>query len=180
MAGHNKWKQIKDRKAAQDKKKSQVFSKIVHAITVAAKNGGTDPSLNPTLKSLIAQAKAAKVPSENIKRAIQKATAAQSGLESITIEAYGIGGAAIMVVARTDNRNRTIQEIKTALNELNGKWAEPGSVRWAFEKNSANEWQPKFYQTLPPEEFAENQKLIEALSALPDVEKVYSNAKQEN
>src|SRR3989338_7322117 len=110
MAGHNKWKQIKVKKGVLDKKRSALFSKLLKAITVAARDE-EKPEFNPRLKAVLERAKQANVPQENIERAIKKVRERAQNLEEILIEAYGPGGAAVIIEAITDNRNRTVQEI---------------------------------------------------------------------
>ncbi len=133
MSGHSKWAQIKHKKGAEDKKRGQVFSKLGRVITVAAKLGGPDPDTNPQLRSAIEKAQEMNMPKDNIERAINKATG--TGNESLTemlVEAYGPEGAAIIIKAITDNKNRTIQELRHVLDEFDGKLAGEGSVLWLF------------------------------------------------
>ena len=130
MSGHNKWSQIKHQKSASDKKKSVVFSKVLNAITIAARDEA-NPQFNPRLRTLIEKAKENNIPQDNIERAIKK-TKESDNLKEITVEAYGPGGSALIIDAITDNSNRTINELKFLLNENEAKMAEQGSVRWAF------------------------------------------------
>src|SRR3990172_4352957 len=143
MSGHSKWSQIKHQKGIADKKKAVVFSKLLKAISVAAKSE-PNPDFNPRLRTAIETAKQNNVPNDNIERAISKASE-QKNLEEITVEAYGPESVALIVEAVTDNRNRTIQEIKNILNENGGKMGEMGSVRWAFEQPvHGGDWIAKF------------------------------------
>ncbi|PID32779.1 YebC/PmpR family DNA-binding transcriptional regulator [Candidatus Saccharibacteria bacterium] len=132
MAGHNKWSKIKRDKGVNDAKRGAVFTKIGNMIALAAKNG-TDPSMNPALALAIEKARAANMPKDNIQRSIARAAdknAAQ--LEEVTYEGYGPGGVGIIVEAATDNRNRTLPEVKTALTKNGGRIADPGSVSFQF------------------------------------------------
>ena len=136
MSGHSKWAQIKHKKAATDVKKGKVFSKLAKEISVAARLGGGDPGGNPRLKTVIEKAKEVNMPSENIKRAIQKGTGELPGAsyEEITYEGYGPGGAAIFIETLTDNKNRTVSEIRHLMSKHNGTLGESGCVAWIFDK----------------------------------------------
>lgn len=135
MSGHSKWSQIKHKKAISDAKKGKIFSKISRQITVAVRGKGPDPENNSTLRMAITMAQEANMPKENIERAIEKASgkATTDVLEEIILEAYGPGGVALIIKAITDNRNRTLAEIRHILNLYHGKLAGEGSVRWLFE-----------------------------------------------
>lgn len=134
MAGHSKWAQIKRQKGAADQKRGAAFSKLAKAITVAARNG-TDPEMNFQLRIAVDQAKAANMPKDNIERAIDRAKGAGvEAIEEAVFEAYGPGGTAFLIEAATDNRNRTIGEIRAVLNRHDGKLAESGSVGYLFKK----------------------------------------------
>src|SRR3990167_7128951 len=165
MSGHNKWSQIKHQKSASDKKKSIVFSKVLNAITIAARDEA-NPQFNPRLRTLIEKAKENNIPQDNIERAIKK-TKESDNLKEITVEAYGPGGSALIIDAITDNSNRTINELKFLLNENEAKMAEQGSVRWAFEGDKA-----KFPQEVSQEDREKIQKLIEIIGDNNDVQKV--------
>jgi YebC/PmpR family DNA-binding regulatory protein len=137
MAGHSKWAQIKHKKAATDAKRGKQFTKLARAITVAARDGGGDPDGNPTLATAIQKAKDFSMPKDNIQRAIDRGTGAGAGseaIERVVYEGYGPGGAAIMVEALTDNRNRSGAEIRHAFEKNGGSLGEPGSVAWIFDK----------------------------------------------
>lgn len=136
MSGHSHWAGIKYKKGLADAKKSQAFSKIAREITIAAREGGGNPDFNSKLKLAIEKAKATNMPTANIERAIKRGTGELKGakLEKILFEAYGPGGIAIIIEGITDNKNRTLSEIKQILNQNNGKLAETGSVRWLFER----------------------------------------------
>ncbi len=179
MAGHSHWKQIKQQKGSADQKRGILFSKLLRAITAAAK-GEPNPQFNPRLRTTIETARAANVPQDNIERAITRAASAVDTLEELTMEAYGPGGAALLIHAITDSKNRTIAEVKAVLKDHEGKWAEPGSVRWAFsaEGGSASggeEWKAKFPQAIGNEAREPFVALVEALQNLDDVQRVFTN-----
>lgn len=136
MSGHSKWANIKNRKAAVDKKRGKLFSKLSKIITVAAKEKGGDIQMNPRLRTAIETAKAANMPQDNIEKAVKKGTGELEGimLEEFTYEAYGPGNSAIIIEVITDNKNRTVAEIKHLLDQYKGKFANPGNVLWMFEK----------------------------------------------
>lgn len=133
MAGHSKWSQIKRQKGINDAKRGAVFTKLGNQIAVAARSGGTDPAMNPSLAMVIEKAKAANMPMSNIQRAIDRvADKSAAVLEEITYEGYGPGGIGIIIETATDNRNRTYPEVRTALTKNGGNIAEPGSVAFQF------------------------------------------------
>jgi YebC/PmpR family DNA-binding regulatory protein len=137
MSGHSKWSSIKHKKGAADAKRGKLFSKLARAIIVAARDGGGDIEGNPTLATAVQKAKEASMPKENIQRAIDRGTGAggdAAAIEAVSFEGYGPGGAAILVHALTDNRNRTTAEVRLAFTKHNGSLGEPGSVAWIFEK----------------------------------------------
>jgi YebC/PmpR family DNA-binding regulatory protein len=136
MSGHSKWHTIKHKKGAADAKRGKVFTRIIKELTVAARNGGGDPDTNPRLRTIIADAKSVNMPADNIKKAIQRGTGELPGVtyEEITYEGYGPGGAAIMIEAMTDNKNRTVGEIRHTLDKFNGKLGERNSVARMFTK----------------------------------------------
>ncbi|MEK7195335.1 MAG: YebC/PmpR family DNA-binding transcriptional regulator [Patescibacteria group bacterium] len=176
MSGHSHWAGIKHKKEATDQKRGKVFSKLLTAISAAAKSE-PNPDFNPRLRTAVAKAKEASVPSKNIERAIKKASETGSGLEELSFEAYGPGGVAIIIEAISDNRNRTVAEVKKILNESGGKWAESGSVRWAFERgNDYGEWKPKFPQKISDGDKKKIDGLVLALEEHNDVQKIYTNA----
>ena len=173
MSGHSKWSQIKRKKEVVDQKRGQMFSKLLRAISLAAREN-PNPEANATLKRTIDEARKANVPKENIERALSRA-ADIGNREGIAIEAYGPDGVAILVSCETDSKNRTIQEVKAVLKDHGGKWADPGSVMWAFE--SAGEgWRAKFPQKISEEGKNQLEELTSALEAHDDVLKVYTNA----
>ncbi|SEA94622.1 DNA-binding regulatory protein, YebC/PmpR family [Thalassobacillus cyri] len=136
MAGHSKWKNIQRRKNAQDAKRGKVFMKMAREIFVAAKEGGGDPEMNPSLRLAVDKAKASNMPNENIDRAIKKATGDLDGVsyEEITYEGYGPGGVAVMVKVLTDNKNRTAAEVRHAFNKNDGNLGENGCVSYMFDR----------------------------------------------
>src|SRR5579885_875605 len=135
MSGHSKWATIKHKKGALDAKRGKIFTRLIKEITIAAKAGG-DPDGNPRLRTAIAAAKAENMPADNIKRAIQRGTGELPGAiyEEITFEGYGPGGVAIIVETTTDNRNRTVSEIRHIFSKNGGNLGESGSVRFMFNK----------------------------------------------
>jgi YebC/PmpR family DNA-binding regulatory protein len=137
MSGHSKWATIKHKKAALDAKRGKIFTRIIKEITIAARGGG-DPDSNPRLRTAIAAAKAVSMPQDNIKRAIQRGTGELGGdqIEEIMFEGYGPGGAAVMVSCATDNRNRTVSEIRHLFSKNGGNLGEVGSVAWMFDRKS--------------------------------------------
>jgi YebC/PmpR family DNA-binding regulatory protein len=136
MAGHSKWAKVKHFKGALDAKRGKMFSKLAKEITIAAKIGGGDPGMNPRLRMALLKSRAANMPSDNIDRAIKRATGdgAATNFEDLTYEVYGPGGAALMVEISTDNRNRTAAEIRHILTKQNGTLATAGSVSRLFQR----------------------------------------------
>ncbi len=136
MAGHSHWAQIKRKKAAQDAKRGKLFTKLIREIMVAARLGGGDPSANPRLRAAIQAAKAANMPKENIERAIRKGTGQEPGTtwEEAVYEGYGPGGVAVLIKSVTDNKRRTVSELRHIFSKCGGNLAEPGAVSWIFEQ----------------------------------------------
>ncbi len=136
MSGHSKWATIKHKKGALDAKRGKIFTRLIKEITMAAKSGGGDPDGNPRLRTAIAAAKAENMPADNIKRAVQRGTGELPGVvyEEITFEAYGPSGVAVIVEVTTDNRNRTVSEIRNTFSKNGGNLGETGSVAWMFSK----------------------------------------------
>ena len=137
MSGHSKWATIKHKKAATDAKRGKTFTRIIKEITIAARSGG-DPDGNPRLRSAVLAAKAASMPSDNIKKAIMRGTGEIEGgqIDEVMFEGYGPGGAAVLVNVATDNRNRTVSELRHAFSKNGGNLGEQGSVAWMFERKS--------------------------------------------
>ena len=134
MSGHSKWNSIKHKKAAQDAKRGKMFTKIIRELSIAARSGGGDPDTNPRLRQAISEAKGVNMPSDNIKRAILKGTGQLEGInyEEITYEGYGPGGVAIYVEVLSDNKNRTVSELRYIFSKNNGNIGESGCVAWMF------------------------------------------------
>jgi YebC/PmpR family DNA-binding regulatory protein len=136
MSGHSKWATTKHRKGAADAKRGKLFTKIIREMTVAARSGGADVTGNPRLRMAVTKAKEANMPADNIKKAIQRGTGELPGVqyEEMTYEGYGPGGAAVLLDALTDNKNRTAAEIRHLFGKYGGNMGETGSVAWMFEK----------------------------------------------
>src|SRR5438309_1967526 len=136
MSGHSKWATIKHKKGALDAKRGKIFTRLIKEIGIAAKNGGGDPDTNPRLRTAILAAKSENMPADNIKRAIQRGTGELPGAtyEEFMLEGYGPGGVPILAEINTDNRNRTVSEIRHVFGKNNGNMAEAGAVSWMFHK----------------------------------------------
>lgn len=136
MSGHNKWSTIKHKKGAADAKRGKIFTKLIKEISVAAKLGGGDPAANPRLRTAVDKAKAENMPKDNIERAIKKGTGGMEGVvyEEIVYEGYGPGGVAVLVEVMTDNRNRSVSEVRSIFTKCNGNMGEAGCVAWMFDK----------------------------------------------
>lgn len=173
MSGHSHWAGIKHKKEITDKKRGKVFSKSLKLISAAAA-AEPNPDFNPRLRTAIAKAREAGVPADTIERAVKRAADPAEKLEELLFEAYGPAGAAILIEAVSDNRNRAVQEVKTILRDHNGKWAESGSVQWAFEKKDGT-WTAKFPQDAGGEDAKKLVSLLEALEDNDDVQDVYTN-----
>lgn len=137
MSGHSKWATIKHKKAALDSKRGKTFTRLIKEIQIAARNGG-DPDANPRLRTAVLAAKAVSMPADNIKRAIMRGTGELEGgqIDEILFEGYGPGGAAVLVNVATDNRNRTVSEVRHIFSKNGGNLGEVGSVAWMFERRS--------------------------------------------
>jgi YebC/PmpR family DNA-binding regulatory protein len=175
MAGHNKWTQIKRQKEKTDAAKSGLWSKLGKRIAIESKKARGDVNV-PNLRSAIEIAKKANMPKGHIDRAVARGTSADgAALEAVTYEAYGPGGAAIVIDALTDSRNRTSQEIKHILSENGLSLASPGSALWAFEK-TAGGYEPKTTASISDADNEKLMKILEEIDAHDDVESVYTNA----
>lgn len=199
MSGHSKWATTKHKKAATDAKRGKIFTKLAKEITVAAKLGGGDPAGNPRLRTAVAKAKGVSLPAENIKRAIQKGTGELPGVsyDEITYEGYGPGGVAVIVEVMTDNRNRTVSEIRNIFSKASGNMGEAGCVSWMFHKkgylvvNNAKAGEDKlmtlaldagaedmqteednFAITTAPNDFEKVKKAIEDAGIVPDAAEI--------
>ncbi|MDO8504605.1 MAG: YebC/PmpR family DNA-binding transcriptional regulator, partial [Candidatus Liptonbacteria bacterium] len=177
MSGHSHWSGIKHQKEITDKKRARVFSKLLVAVSAAARKE-PDPNFNPRLRSTIEKARGANVPAENIERAIKRALVPGKEMEELLFEAYGSDGAALLISAVSDNSNRTVAEVKNILSENGGKWAEPGSVKWAFDSptGESNEWRAKFPASLDAQKKELLAGLVEALLEHGDVQEIFTNA----
>lgn len=176
MAGHSKWKQIKHKKAATDAKKSQIFGKLSRLIAMESKRAGGDTSA-PGLRLAIEKARAANMPSDNIERAVQKGSATGSEeMESVVYEAYGPGGAALIIEGLTDNRNRTSAELRHLLSKNGAQLAEPGAASWAFKKGADGSLEAAATVPLSDDDGAKLAELLELLDDHDDVQEVYTNA----
>ncbi len=176
MSGHSHFSSIKHKKEITDKKRGKIFSKMAKLITVAAKEGGSDPAANSKLRMVIEQAKKINMPKENIERAIKKGSGEleSAKLEEVVFEAYGSGKIAIIIEGITDNKNRTLGEIKQILSQNEGKLAGGGSVKWLFERKGAIIIDPQ----LQVEELKDKEKLeMEAIEA--GAEDIYWHAAPE-
>ena len=136
MSGHSKWHTIKHKKGAADAKRGKAFTRIIKELTVAARNGGGDPDMNPRLRTIVADAKANNMPRENIERAIRRGTGEEPGVtyDEVTYEGYGPGGVALLIETLTDNKNRTVGEIRHLLGKHAGNLAAENSVAWMFSR----------------------------------------------
>ncbi|MBN1292850.1 MAG: YebC/PmpR family DNA-binding transcriptional regulator [Candidatus Latescibacteria bacterium] len=135
MSGHSKWATIRRKKSATDAKRGKIFTNLIKEIQISARNGGGDESANPRLRTAIAAARAANMPNDNIKKAIQRGTGELPGIhyEEISYEGYGPGGVAILVECMTDNKQRTVSEVRHLFSKYNGSLAENGAVSWMFD-----------------------------------------------
>ncbi len=199
MSGHSKWATTKHKKAATDAKRGKIFTKLAKEITVAAKLGGGDPNGNPRLRTAIAKAKGVSLPAENIKRAIQKGTGELPGVsyEEVIYEGYGPAGVAVIVDVMTDNRNRTVSEIRNIFSKAGGNMGEAGCVAWMFHKKGylvvnrtkvdedklmtlaleagAEDMQTEdenFVVTTPPNDFEKVKKALEDGGVVPEVAEI--------
>jgi transcriptional/translational regulatory protein YebC/TACO1 len=167
MSGHSKWHTIKHKKGAADAKRGKVFTRIIKELSVAARGGGGDPDMNPRLRTIIAEAKAVNMPADNIKRAIQRGTGELPGVsyEEVTYEAYGPGGAALIIEVLTDNRNRTVGELRHTLTKYGGNLGEDALLAAALDagaddlRDDGDSWEV----VTPPDAF---QQVLDAVKAL--------------
>jgi len=175
MSGHNKWSKIKHKKGAEDAKKSKLFSVLAKQITTESRlaKGNSD---SPSLKTAIEKAKASNMPAQNIQRAVDKGIGIGSGtMEEIVCEAYGPGGIGIIIEATTDNKNRTIQEIKHLLSKQGTALATQGSVAWAFQKDIEGGWLATINIPLSEEDDNKLEEILSALAEQGDIEEIYTN-----
>ncbi len=176
MSGHSKWSTIKHKKALTDTKRSKVFSKITSLITIAARKGG-DPDKNPNLRTMIENAREVNVPKENIERAIKRGTGEIAGtaLEEVIYGAFAAGGAVVLITAITDNKNRTLADVKKILSDHSAKFAELNSIQWMFRREGAD-WVPNNPMKIEGENIKkELESLCEALDDQQEVTEIYDN-----
>ena len=178
MSGHSHWSTIKHKKGTEDAKRGKIFSKISRLISIAAKEKGGDPESNPKLRTAIEKAQSVNMPKDNIERAIKRGAGQLEGIqiEETIYEAYGPSGVALIIEVITDNKNRTLAEIKNTLNKLGGKLAEAGSVRYMFDRQG-QKWLPKYPMEADQKIKNQLEKLFEALDDNDDVQEIYSNLK---
>ena len=176
MSGHSKWKQIKEKKGKEDAKRSREFGKLAQLIAVESRSAGGDVN-SPALRTVIERARAINMPKENIDRAVARgAGTGGATLESITYEAYGPGGTAILIDAVTDSRNRTNQELKHLLSELGYALAAPGSAAWAFTKDASGGRVAQTPVPLSDDDAEKLSALVEKLEERDDIVNVDTNA----
>lgn len=159
MSGHNKWSTIKHKKAKEDAKRGKIFTKLIKEITLAARMGGGDEETNPRLRTAVQNARAANMPNDNVKKAILKGTGELPGVvyEESTYEGYGPGGVAVLVEVATDNKNRTVAEVRHIFTKYGGNLGENGCVAWIFES--------KGMIMVPAEKYTEEEIFEKALEA---------------
>lgn len=174
MAGHSHWAGIKRKKEVADKKRGALFSKLLVAVTIAARNE-PNPGFNPRLRTAVEKAKEASVPKDRIDAAIAHASQKEEALEEFLFEGYGPGGSAILVEAISESRNRIVSEIKKIFSDHKAKFAEAGGVRWAFKKTEDG-WKATFKQDLSPDDRKKLSDLVESLEAHDEVQNVVTNA----
>ncbi|MST04405.1 MAG: YebC/PmpR family DNA-binding transcriptional regulator [Candidatus Pacebacteria bacterium] len=172
MSGHNKWSQIKNKKGANDQKKARIFTKFLKAISVVARDD-KDPNSNPRLRSAIEKARAFEVTNENIERAINKSSEGKV-FDEVIYEAYGPEKVAIIIKTLTDNKNRTLADLKKVLQNNNAKIADQGSVLWAF-KSENYEFIPLYPQKISDEGNKVLEKIVEELEDLDDISEVVTS-----
>lgn len=176
MSGHSKWSTIKHKKAANDKAKGSVFTKMAKAITIAVKKGGGigDINMNFALRLAVEKARGVNMPKENIDRAIAKGMGKGEGEElvELTIEAFGPEGVMVIAEVVTDNRNRVVAELRNLIEKQGGRMGEPGSVMYAFEKKEEG-YHPRF--TIPVENRTRIEEFLDVLMNYEDVQEVYAN-----
>jgi len=182
MAGHSHWKTIKRTKESEDRKRGKIFSKIAHEIIIAVKERGKNIETNSRLRTIIEKAKQYNLPKDNIERAIKKGANELPGenLEEVFFEAYGPGGIALIIKGITDNKNRTLSEIKQILNKNKGKIISSGGVFWMFEKNidpktGLSNWKAKQNIKISEKDKTACKKLLEELKEIDATQEIYCN-----
>src|SRR3989344_3752909 len=182
MSGHSHWAGIKHKKEITDHKKGKIFAKLISAISAAAKSE-PNPDCNPRLRTAVLKAKEVGVPNDKIENAIKRASEAGQKLEELLFEAYGPGGTAILIEAISDNKNRSVSDIKKIIGDFGGKWAETGSVRWAFKELPREEsagWEAIFSIDIAEADKTKLKTLVEKLGDHDDVQNIYTNTNQLN
>lgn len=181
MSGHSKWAQIKHQKGTTDAKRSKIFAKISHLIVVAARKG-RDPNTNAVLRDAISKAKEVNMPSDNIERAIKRGSGEEKGgtLEEVLYEVFGPGGCAILIEGITDNKNRTLGEVRHILSKHGLQLAGSGSCLWTFEKivdpaSGGASWQPKHTIEISKENQEKLKQLFEEIDGLEDIQDITTN-----
>ena len=176
MSGHSHWAGIKHKKGLEDAKRANVFAKMAKPIVMAAREGGGNPETNFKLRMAIDKAREFNMPKDNIERAIKRGTGELKGeeIQEITYEAFGPGGVMMIILTLTDNKNRTVSEMKTILGKFGGKLSGSGSVTWNFDKNG-QEYVPKNKMEIDKPVQAQYEKLLEALDDQDDVQEIYDN-----
>lgn len=182
MAGHSKWNNIKNKKEATDSKRAKVFAQIAKQIRIAVKEGKSDnPQFNPSLRVQLDKARAANMPKDKIQKAIDRGMgkgAEGATIQEVTYEAFGPGGAALMIMAVTDNSNRTSSDVKYALSRNGGSMAGPGAAKYMFQRSSDGQgFEPTMEIELSEVDQKSMQSLIDALEEHDDIEEVVTNAK---
>lgn len=176
MSGHNKWSKIKHKKAGTDAAKSKIFSKMAALISTASRQVKGDTT-SPILRAAIDKAREYNMPNDNIERAVKKGMGSDAeAFESITYEAYGPGGSALIIQALTTNRNKAAQEVKHILSNHGFELATPGSASWAFTKSPTNEWTPNVEVPIGEDDSKVLEALINELEDNDEVQEVYTNA----
>jgi len=179
MSGHSHWSSIKHKKGTEDAKRGKIFSKLSKLVSIAAKEKGGDPESNPKLRLAIEKAKQANMPKDNIERAIKKGTGQLEGveIEEVFYEAYGPSGVALIIEGITDNKNRTLPEVKNILSKFGGKLAAVGSVSYLFDRKEEN-WVAKYPLEIQEQKSKDQvNRLIKALHENDDIQEIYSNLK---
>jgi len=175
MAGHSKWAKLKHTKGKTDAQKAKLFSKLVRFISIEAKKAKGDRN-SPGVRAAVEKAKAANMPADNIERAISKASGEGAEMEQVVYEAYGPGGTALVIEGYTDNKNRTVQEIKHVLVLHGGTFANSGAAMWAFAKNAEGKLEATMPVEVNEEDGAKLGELVDALEEHDDINEVYTNA----
>lgn len=178
MSGHSKWSNIKNKKAAEDQKKGKIFSKLSRNIRAAVREAGSDPDSNVGLRLWLDKARAANMPKDNIKRAIDAGLGkgANGALQEMIYEGFGPGGVGMLIISLTDNKNRTTAEVRNILQRSGGSLGSPGSAKYMFERNDSGKYQPTLTLPIDDKQKQTLSLIIEELLELEDVEAVYCAA----